>query len=867
MPTTSTKRSEGPQKCVLSAESSDSHAPSSSFGKTLQYITSLKLEELEKQRLAYASHLSILGRASDCGDDLVRRVELLLEGVRSWHGSGAVDRQSMISGKLDLANLDLWLLQARQDPGFSADIVREWADTLETHIRHNATRFEFAKLFGGLFNEWMDSGDSSIPTDLGESVEDFVRVGRKEMGEQQDRLQSIIFESKSVDTDAITAYLGTLFEGDDAPEVLAAMRRSLAEFETDLQRQTITSIDLRWMIQSLLGDNLMTEDKRNTLQEFARNPTVLDELATVLTMRLADLESWKWGSGVPLEMRRALNGKYRGYTDPDILDALLLQYIGLKWQVKFKAECTKVFDTEAAWTQAFPGFARGETYKLRTFFEETTTSSIKEHRKLLQKQHFLVGQLSTTVDSGGGSYDGEGDNRQTPTAHVKQELLHLVATECYLNSTLHKTHTVVCSDFEWFGPSLSFDTIVTCLAFFGVSPKWIAFFRRFLEVPLTFANDAPGSPPRIRKCGTPISYALSTFFGESVLFCLDLGINRRTDGLFLYRIHDDIWFWDSDSSKCAAAWAELIKFADLTGLKINQEKTGSVSIGGSPSPGIPTGPVRWGFLKLDAEKQRFVIDQAEVDLHIAELRRQLASRKSIFGWINAYNKYMAFFSRNFGARPTVSFGPALCLGQAHVDDMLGTLARVQRELFPEENGAVGHLRTMIKDRFGVDGLPDGYFYFPIASGGMELRNALIELLAVRANFPEDPAGGFTEQIEKGDLENYLSAKERWSRSLLAPQTEEFPSFESFVSYRETASRFWRERYVRLLGHTQPTWLRLPDHLQRSKWQPRDFYDRWVLALYGDQVIQKFGTLEAVDPNLIPVGMVHLFRGSRHQWDQ
>ncbi|KAJ7122872.1 hypothetical protein C8R44DRAFT_876069 [Mycena epipterygia] len=41
----------------------------------------------------------------------------------------------------------------------------------------------------------------------------------------------------------------------------------------------------------------------------------------------------------------------------------------------------------------------------------------------------------------------------------------------------------------------------------------------------------------------------------------------------------------------------------------------------------------------------------------------------------------------------------------------------------------------------------------------------------------------------------------------------------------------------------------------------DFYDRWVLSLYGDQLVKKFGSLEAVDPNLIPVGLDWIASGS------
>ncbi|KAF7330776.1 hypothetical protein MVEN_02416700 [Mycena venus] len=704
---------------------------SAGFGNALQFITSIKLEELEKQRLAFEAHSTVLEKAAACGDDLPRRVELLLDAVRSWRGSGAIDSSTFIGGRFDLVSLDLFLLQAHKDPGFSPDVVKDWADTLETHIRHSMTRFEFAKLFGGLFNEWLSSGDSVVQHESSPRAtpsDEFVEVGRKEMHEQQERLKSIIFETKVVDTEGLFAYLTDLFSDSSSFEVLESMRRGIENFGEDLQSRVITADDMKWVIKSLLAADLMLEEKRNTLREFTQNPTVLDELATIMTMRLGSLEAWSWPQhGAQVDMRRALNGKYRAFTDPDVLDALFLQFVGVMWQTKFKQDCMDVFSSKA-WKQECPLFSREQLHDRQKYFGESPANSIHSHRQTLRKEHFLVGQLSSRVDST-PSYDdwGNPDKTQLPASHVKQELLHAVATECYLNSTLHKTHTV----------------------FFGVSETWLNFFKAFLQVPLTFKDGKPGDAPRVRQCGTPISYALSAFFGEVVLFGLDVAINQRANGLFLYRIHDDIWFWDSNSAKCVAAWTEMKKYAALTGLTFNASKTGAACVGTDLAPELPSGEIRWGFLRFESDQSRFVIDQAEVDKHIVELRRQLAATKSVFGFINAYNKYMAFFSRNFGARPTVSFGPALCLGQQHLDDMIDTLARIQRELFPFSSGVVGHLRTIIAERFGVHDLPDGYFYFPISTGGMELRNPLIELLAVRDAVGPDPASEFTKQMEKG----------------------------------------------------------------------------------------------------------------------
>ena len=118
---------------------------------------------------------------------------------------------------------------------------------------------------------------------------------------------------------------------------------------------------------------------------------------------------------------------------------------------------------------------------------------------------------------------------------------------------------------------------------------------------------------------------------------MDFAVNQRADGLFLYRIHDDYWFWDPTPSRCEAAWSEMLHFASLSGLTFNKEKTGSVTIGSStPSSGLPEGDLRWGFLRMGPDTDgRFVVDTAMIDEHIVELRRQLAATNSIFGWVQA----------------------------------------------------------------------------------------------------------------------------------------------------------------------------------------------------------------------------------------
>ena len=144
---------------------------------------------------------------------------------------------------------------------------------------------------------------------------------------------------------------------------------------------------------------------------------------------------------------------------------------------------------------------------------------------------------------------------------------------------MHSKRAVVCSDFEWFGPSLPHASIVTILEFFGATTEWLDFFKKWLAAPLRFVDVDNHSEVRVRKRGTPFNYTLSTLCGEAVLFVMDFAV------------------------KCARGWKEMNVYANLVGLTFNKEKTGSACIGcdEQSTVGLPSGDVRWGFLKFDVK--------------------------------------------------------------------------------------------------------------------------------------------------------------------------------------------------------------------------------------------------------------------------
>jgi hypothetical protein len=348
-----------------------------------------------------------------------------------------------------------------------------------------------------------------------------------------------------------------------------------------------------------------------------------------------------------------------------------------------------------------------------------------------------------------------------------------------------------------------------------------------------------------------------------ILFGVDFAVNQRAAGLYLYRIYDDFWFWNHDPNVCAAAWAEMQKFGSLIGFTFNMKKTGAVCVGGAIDPSLPIGTsgCQWGFLKLDAEKGRFVIDQTSVNVHISELRRQLAATKSVFGFVNAYNKYLRFFQRNFG-------DPAQCFGRNHADEVIETYNRIQKELFPETGGSVVQcIQQTIEQRFGVKDIPSGWFYFPISRGGLEVWNPIVDFLSVRDNLEEQPNTFF--KLMEDDPKQYARLFSTWKSGSGSSSSAaaKFLTYPEYIEGRETRLQQWWATYQDLQKPPRASSITLSSRIDEDlDGVVLDRYQLWNAALYAEEIFRRFGTLTIVEPTLIPVGMVSVFKSSKIQWD-
>jgi hypothetical protein len=880
-------------------------ASNSSFlSQTLQSITTTKLHEQEKRRKTFEARKSKIIENVTAAEDERARLEVLLSGFDnisfSNRGISYVDSDRENS----VTNIRRYLEQSGCDPSVSSTLLRQFEKNLRQKLDQESERFHFADLYYRLLTEWTDA--KSEPIVASERNADdlegsFEHVQKYTLQNLKEKFSNVVFTPLETDEAEIDAYLNTLFEDDHAQELLKNIRVAVADHATRL-KQLVTPFDqkvIRQSIKALLSNDLLNDDAKMTLSDFSNNALVLDEIADVLNLRWSDIENWSWEheaeEGMYYEPRQQANGKYRIMMDQDILQAIFLHYVAVSWCGRLKT----LFSTLPADKKFWKGpekMTEDEKAQHKFFTSDMPdeSSGLVDEQISEFRNTFLLSSLPRSLTDGSDPYGEDSNaNDQTKTGlGIRQLLLRQIATNSIIHRALNGEVAVVQSDLQWYATGLPHSTLFAVMRFWGVPEEWITFFKKFAEAPLRMES-TPGENVRIRKRGIPITDAFEKLFGECVLFCMDVAVNRLS-GMTLIRFHDDLWL-SGEPSICGNAWEVIEDFVKVLGLDINTSKTGSVYIAhGEKDPvtasKFPAGPVIMGMLQL-TEDGDWTIDQKQVTAHTRQLRKQLGQSRSIISWIQIWNACMGkFFQNTFGK-------PADCFGQAHVNAILQTHASMQRELFESHNGSVTqYLREQIRNRFNVEDVPDSFFFLPEEFGGLGLQNPFIPFFLLKDQVLKDPLSRITEyqQAEKAAYkqrqETFVSLSDREKQGRLSSAfgynniktasatallTAEFPSFSTYTSYPLVYSRRLALAYyflmrtpkiadVQLANEIRP-WF---DELQASHgvgWLSLMSENKWIMSLYAEELKNRFGSLSIVDRNLLPSGVMNMVRGKKRVW--
>ncbi|MDI1486180.1 MAG: hypothetical protein OHK93_005406 [Ramalina farinacea] len=842
---------------------------SNATAKSMRDITTTKLAALSARRQTFEAERKRIQAAVAVTEDVQKRVQVLLTAFDHLEIEKPQD--------LSTANLHRFLHQSRHDPSLSASMLLGWQAKLESALDVRARRDEHALLFGRIVMEWLENSENNlnaVPGDALDTGESFEQIGSQAMHDQRKEWESIVFaQHTAAEPQRITTYLEQLFgsteqSGKLALSPLENLRKSMASFELG----HLTQASLSTCIEGLLLTELLSEQKKKALADFSNNSLILGEMMDVLNMQIDALESWTWGSeAIPVVVRRALNGKYRVYMEEEIIQALLLYHIGMKWALQLKVAFTAFFHS-GAWLQSSrkPMSASARRHRQDHGLSTSQSSTVRNERRDQFIDQYFMAQLPNSDDTTVDEYDDEDDDQQTnrkSAIALNQSLLHLISTEALTQTHLYGNFTILQSDFRWFGPSLPHPTILTVLRFFGMKPFWLDFLEKFMKAPMKFTQDGPDTSTHVRQCGVPIQHRLSAALGEAVLFCLDFAVSKSTE-TNLYRVHDDLWFWGSKPA-AVTAWQTMQEFADVMGLSLNPSKTGALevrkagTVEDQPSDlaGLPTGDTQSGFLKMDP-RGRWVLDYSQVEKHIKQVQKELSASPSVFAWVQAWNAYVArFFSRSFGE-------PARCLGQPHMDMAIEAHEKIEKAIFGPDGLSGGnvleHLRHMLSERFGVADIPDGFFYFPVELGGLGLRNPVIPLLLRYKNNEKNPRDLIERAFEHEEERYNRDGKsfEEGNTFNVSKHVESFMTFDEYVAFAEETSSHLQRAYTELLDMPteEPVDRETTNYLDST-----DLYETWMLELYGGEIKQKYGGLAMGESRLLPIGLVKMLQKERVRW--
>ena len=442
------------------------------LSQTLQSITNTKITELRKQRETFAALKSKLLASADEIAEPEARVRLLLSeiaGCTPETGKKLEDFQddnvSVNTGDLSLKNIRRFLDQSQYDASVPKALLKDWEEKLRLLLDQRSRRLDYADLYARLLTEWLADTSAAAtppieapPGEKGASLEEpFELVAQTKLQKLQEMFESYVFTPLDTDTAAINSHLDGLFQNEDAAKALKTLChevKRIGDHLSALSRPFDHSV-LTWCIKGLLKNDLLTEHKKTLLGEFLQNKVVLNEIADVLNMRFASLDSWSWGEdGISVEPRKQLNGKYRVMMDEDILQAIFLHYIGLTWSVKMKAALRRIVQNRQVWKKSAPEMSRDDRRR-REYFLGTyaPTQSLAWAKQEAYETDYFLAQLPDTVEAGArGGYDeeeNEDDKNDLKTPlKIRQQLLHQLASDLIVHRAQHGEVAVVQSDIQ-----------------------------------------------------------------------------------------------------------------------------------------------------------------------------------------------------------------------------------------------------------------------------------------------------------------------------------------------------------------------------------------------------------------------------------
>lgn len=931
----------------------------------LQEVAQLKVEQFNQLKADFKTRYGIGSPPPPGRDKVHERITALIKNIEQFDTYLGDDN-------------DLSIIARHVENSHDSSISHEKLLSLERQIMERLhkqlNRYETTSLHLDLMKEVMGSdkhGESSTPSLNALSLEDEFEVVEDGLEALWEKFQAEAFTAKDVDVEALEAYLAGSVEGNGCSADLEELRDDMRRYGEEILDGDIEieEAELEWCIMDLLKNDLISDNKKKTLQGYIQNQVALKELLGVLNMK--SIRQWGWkrtNKGLPVAARRDIEGHYHMAVEEDLMDTLFLHCVAIGWAQKLKTclsdyirymnrsnkrelssadrkehefflemmpyepppppepkFCPELLGACPPLPPPLPDVWVMPKHKTKKKAPEAypgpmciapppppppfsvvmpppppppprmskchISETLDDERHCVYKRDFFMSRLPTV----------DGCRPKTvPSEEVQANLIKVLAAELKLRAAFDGQPTCTAVEFHSLATALPHQTALTVLKFLGVPEVFTDFFARYLAADMNIGPSSHGTRDRVltRACGVPERHGLELLFTEAVMFFAELAVLKKV-GLPMYRLGPKCYFVGTEAQSEVVA-KELASFSQHTKLDFDDVSVQSEHLD-------------IGFLELSDNAP--TVMQSAVDAYARRVKKQLLAQTTVFDWIRVWNSTIGTYAAHL-------FGPLVDMfGKDHLQSVKVAYHQIFNLVFENELGLTNHLQGMLRARsyFALTSSPlalEAIIYLPQSFGGLGVKSPFVALNLAR-NMDCD-ANSMIKDYFDTETRYYDAALKNWSalsqddvtkkhaavfpdgndQAISASRDADsgpttFMTKEALTRHREYA-RFphlppgLHRDYIYSMPRSCPGALRIPcildlyqallnetvddvfvserikDEVRESgpckRWGKLSKEDQWVLMMYGDECLERFGGLDIWCERFVPQIAMAMCRG-------
>jgi hypothetical protein len=779
---------------------------------TIQFISQVKLGELRRQRSLLLAAYDDLARGCEGKSDF-EAIKTLFHGLRDVKVAGKPLHP-------DLGNLEFLLRGAVP----SDEIVAFWLRRLRAELETGRLRADIVYLFGALLGEWGDE-DASRQAFLDERDREYESLLRHA------QTPPAWDERRALDL------LGELFAGfgdrlRDAPgKIAGTIDEAVADGDN-------AAISLGTVAQNIyLPAEVRAEAKR-----FRDDHVLGTEFVDALRVVTRDPRDWAW----PMEgvAARALwtRNKWRLYLDLSLVQIGLVTSFGNFWSGPIE-DC---FSSAVHKIQRLARYHKLLELNAPDVIIENERRMLREVEERVDLGWYEPADPwdgSPTVPAADEPVKGVAARRASEQADLRDSNLRGYYGDYGVNPMVSLVNAEVLTlraafpdrplfvaklDVKDYFASIPHPVLAAMLRGLGLPQSGLDAVGRFLAVPYRTGDRV--TPAR---CGVPMNQDLSHWLAEWLLRLMERYVHGRARVRVVRQI-DDVCLLSPSGEELVAAWRAVEQFLEACGLTVNGDKCGALALGAALPAGLPDARPRWGLLEL-TEAGDWAVHGPTFQTFLEDTRKYVAAKHALLARVTLYNAHMRFL--------TSSVGLALDLGDAHRRSANDALRRFEAEFFGDGMGIVAGLHGDIRARYlegtQLSRLPEGWMYWPVTAGGLGLRSAFVLAGQYQQAYGERSAKRVPAPPDRPA--NWQNGDSKWSAF-----------YDDRLEHLEPAKP----------AETKVTKALVDDFIARGqeisggKQQGLSDYWRWVLCVYGPEILERFGTFRFLLTDLVPLQLIH-----------